>query len=845
MSRDDWERVKRVAGEAWALPASERVRYATAACGDDDNLCREVLSLLTSMEDAGDSFETPALAMPEGRRAMAGMIAADRPLLEGSLVDNWRILRPLGHGGMGTVYLAERATAEFRQHAAIKLVRGGVADDVLLRRFHDERRILAALDHPNIAHLIDGGATELGLPFVVMEYVEGLPIDSYCAERRLTIRQILEVFRVVCLAVHYAHQRLVVHRDLKASNILVTPHGVPKLLDFGIAKMLLPDGPLDATRTLFRIVTPESASPEQLRGEPISTSTDIYALGVLLYRLLCGKSPYRAAGDSEAELIKAICEQPVDPPSQARREGAKENLGVFEPIDRDLDRIVLMALRKEPERRYGTAAQFADDVSRYLGGHPIVAAPDSRAYRARKFAERHRAAVAAGAGFLLALTAGIAATTWQANVARAERNRAQHQFNAVRTLANSVLGELNDAVRKLPGSLAARELLLRRTTEYLDALSREAAGDVGLRRELALNYKRLAQVQGESGNSNLGDEAAARKAYEKAAALFESLPEPLDTDAAVALCGTYLNLAEIIADPEVARGYQDKAKTLVERLLHSAPSDPKVLSAATVFWYRTGAAQESAKDYAAALQSFKNASQAAERHLALQPANGDASRNLSIVYRKAGSQNEMLDRLDEAIPLYRKALEIDERAVQREPAINEWRLNLSFSHAALGSALRAKGQLPEAAEQYRRAIALRKSVTETEPNDDFALSALARGYERYALVLRQAGDAPGVMRAELDRLEIYERRRQRHPERANVWDDEMAALADATNDLLDTLEPWRGANRAALLQRSCALLDRISVLRAEWIRDKRPGSLSPVKPDVDQLRLRCEKLIGR
>ena len=410
---------------------------------------------------------------------------------------------------MGTVYLAERLTAEFRQRAAIKIVRGGMPDQILLRRFQDERRILSTLEHPHIARLIDGGATELGLPYVAMEYVEGQPIDTYCGEHALDVRQRLEVFRLVCLAVHYAHQRLIVHRDLKASNILVTADGTPKLLDFGIAKILEADAPVDATRTLCRVLTPECASPEQLRGEPIATATDVYSLGVLLYRLLTGRGPYRLSGTSETELAQAVYEQAPEAPSGAPREAA--GVDVRHAIDRDLDRIVLMALRKEPERRYSSAERFAEDIRLYLSGRPILAAPDSASYRARKFVARNRVAVGAVAGFVVALAGGIGATAWQARVATQERNRALHEFNAVRSLAGSVLGELHDSVQRLPGSLAARELLMRRATEYLDALAVDAEHDAALRRELALGYNRLGQIQGSSGFPNLGDRAAARR----------------------------------------------------------------------------------------------------------------------------------------------------------------------------------------------------------------------------------------------------------------------------------------------------------------------------------------------
>ena len=800
MSRDEWAFVKRIASEAIELPTADRASYVAAACGRDAARREQVLSLLESMDQAGDQFETPALALPEGRSAAADALRAQQPLPAGGRIGPWKILRELGHGGMGTVYLAERVSPEFRQQAALKIVRGGFADDVLLRRFQDERRILATLEHPHIAHLIDGGATELGLPYVIMEYVEGRPIDVYCDERSLDVRQRLEVFRLVCLAVHYAHQRLVVHRDLKASNILVTAQGTPKLLDFGIAKILETDREIGATHTLFRVVTPECASPEQLRGGPITTATDVYALGMLLYRLLTGTIPYRVTPGGEAELIQAICEQPPEPPSASPR--TTSGVGAKHAIDRDLDRIVLMALRKEPERRYGTAEQLAEDVRRYLAGLPIVAAPDSALYRTRKFVARNRVAVAAGIGFLVAITVGIVATTWQARVARQERNRAQQHFTAVKSLAGSVLGELHDAVATLPGSLAARELLVRRATEYLDALSANVDQDAGLRRELALGYSRLAQVQGQAGGPNLGDQASARRSYERAETLYESLDaRSLDVTAGAGLIQTYIALAQSDSNGEAQAARRARAQSLADRFLREAPSDPRILGSATVVWSAAGNAQERAKDYAGALQSFTKVMRAAEATLALTPESASASRNLSLAYKKVGTEHELLGAPDEAIAFYTKAMGLDRARADREPGQGLWRLDLSFSHGALGAAFAKKGELERALDHYLQAVELRRTVVAGDANDDFAQLALARGYERVAFVRWRLGDVDGVIGSQIDRIAVYARRRAAHPERDNVWRDQAAAAMDAAQECLDLLEQYPNSDRRTQARR--------------------------------------------
>ena len=837
-SREQWERVKRVASEAWALPAAERKLYASKECGEDEGLRAEVQSLLESMEAVGERFETPALVMPSSQGAVADTLlpSAFEP---GHSIGGWTIVRLLGSGGMGTVYLAERVGEEFRQRAALKIIRGP-ADAILLRRFQDERRILATLDHPHIARLIDGGASEHGWPYVAMEYVDGPPIDVYCRERRLDVRQRLELFRLVCLAVHYAHQHLVIHRDLKASNILISGDGSPRLLDFGIAKILESDSPTDTTRTIFRLLTPESASPEQLRGEPITTASDVYTLGVLLYRLLAGRSPYSVESPTHAELGRAVCEQTPVAPSVAVREAS----GEAEVVDTDLDRIVLMALRKEPERRYVSAEQFAEDIRRYLEGRPVLAAPDSAVYRGRKFVARNRVVVAAAAGFLLAVSVGIITTTWQARVARQERNRAQREFNAVKSLATAVLGELHDAVVTLPGSLAARELLIRRGTEYLEALLPDSAHDVDLRRELAFGYRRLGQLQGEAGVPNLGDRTAARRSLEQAAVLFESLPEPLAVDAGVGLAETYISLYRQSGDRTPANPRRVKAEALVKRFLAEAPSNPRVQATAASFWSVIGNEQEAAKDFERALESFMSMTRAAEAWLAIAPDSLDASRTLSLGYKKVGTEHEMLRRPDDAIASYERAAALDRARVERDPARGLWRLDLSFAHGALGSALAEKGRTAEALEHHRQAVELRRGVVEADPDDDFAKTALARGHERVAWLLLRTGDLEASLGAEELRLGVLTARRRAHPERDAAWRDEANARFHAAQRSLDRMESTRGSIRLSRvhLQRVRAMLEGLAGLHAEWSRGPRTTALPPSAQQLREAIDRCDRL---
>ena len=421
-----WERVKELFEAAVELDPPERASLLDKECAGDAALRHEIDSLLAS-DNVADSFiERPASEIPRDLFPES----AEQPLA-GRQFGAYRIIRELGRGGLGAVYLAARADEEYRKEVAIKFVRRGLDTDDILRRFRSERQILAQLDHPNIARLLDGGTTNDGLPYFVMDYVPGEPIDAYCDAHALSWNDRLKLFRKVCAAVTYAHQNLVIHRDLKPSNILVTNDGEPKLLDFGIAKLLgRDDDPVAQTIAGERIMTPEYASPEQVDGGKITTASDVYSLGVLLYKLLTRQHPYRLKVRSPAEISRAITEQEPQRPSTAvaRSDGSTRNQArSSKPLEGDIDNIVLMALRKEPARRYASVAQFSEDIRRHLDGLPVLARQDTFSYRASKFVRRHRIGVAAAGVILLSLIGGIAATSRQAAIATRERDRARKQ----------------------------------------------------------------------------------------------------------------------------------------------------------------------------------------------------------------------------------------------------------------------------------------------------------------------------------------------------------------------------------------------------------------------------------
>ncbi len=413
MDPERWRRIEALLDAALDLPAGERATFLASECADDPPLAAEVNAILA----AG---EAPDAVLDQSAARFGASVVSpndDTPATSPGRVGAYRIERALGEGGMGTVYLAHRDDGEFDQRVALKLVRRGLhLDSRVVRRFRDERRILAALEHPGITRLLDGGLTNEGLPYFAMEYVDGLPIDRYCETHGLALEERLKLFGRVCDAVAHAHGKQVVHRDIKPSNILVTSVGDPRLLDFGIAKLIIPDGDGEAhpalTRRSERLLTPEYASPEQIRGEPVTAATDVYGLGVLLYELLTGHRPFRRAERTAHALERAVLEDdPTRPSDVATRDVVRRRL------KGDLDTIILTAMSKEPERRYPSAAELGDDVRRHLAGAPVLARGSSPIYRMRRWARRHRVALGSAAAVAAASTV-IAAAVFRANVER-------------------------------------------------------------------------------------------------------------------------------------------------------------------------------------------------------------------------------------------------------------------------------------------------------------------------------------------------------------------------------------------------------------------------------------------
>ncbi len=512
-----FRQVEEVFDAAADAPPAERTSVLERLCAGDAELRAAVDALLGALPTAPTRIQTVI-------GQAASEVVAEAPRSAQRRIGPYRLVSELGRGGMGAVYLAVRADDEYQREVAIKLLQGGLETAQAVARFRDERQILATLEHPGIVRLLDGGSTDERLPYLVMEHVVGAPLTAWADARSLDVRARVGLFRKVCAAVAYAHQKLVVHRDIKPENVLVTDEGEPKLLDFGIAKLLDPTAGREAsTRTGMRLLTPEYAAPEQIRGEPVSTATDVYALGALLYELLAGVPAQRLKGEG-IEALRALLE--VDPPRPSLVAPASRRRA----IAGDLDNIVMKALRKEVTLRYASVEQLSDDLARHLEGLPVLARAGTWTYRVGKLVRRSRGVIAAVGIVLASLSTATVVSVRQATRADAqarraddEARRAKRRFEEVRRLANSMLFEVDAKIENLEGATQARELIVSRALAYLDELASDADDDPALSRELAAAYTKTGDIQGTVLGPSLGRPRDALASYQKARRLLARL----------------------------------------------------------------------------------------------------------------------------------------------------------------------------------------------------------------------------------------------------------------------------------------------------------------------------------
>lgn len=707
-----WRQVEQIVADAIEQPEPDWEAFAAARAGDDPTVLREVRALLAAHRDSGEFLERPAITFTGGR------------------FGPWRALGEIGRGGMSVVYLGERADKAFEKQVAIKVIAGVPASFP-----ESERQILAGLEHPNIARLLDAGATDDGFPYLVVEYVEGQRLDQFA--RNLDQAGKIRLLQQVCAGVQYAHRHLVVHRDLKPANIFVTADGTVKLLDFGIAKIVTPGEGGHTTR--FSAWTVDYASPEQILGRGVTTGGDIYSLGVLLHELLTGERPRRLEGKNMEELVSA----------------AREEIGPLQ-LTGDLEQIARKALRVDPAQRYESVAAFADDLQRYLDRRPIAAHAPSWTYRLGKFVARNRVAVGLAA---LAVTAGgiaIGTIVYQARVA-------ERRFQQVRGLARTITFELNDALQPLSGSTPVRKMVVERALAYLDALSKEAGNDRDLLLELGQGYARLGMVQGSINEPNLGHLTAALASFEKARAIFErlvaarpgdaaarfelakvlgslgqqhlsrfdrvkalemaqremelieSLPEAAEVDRAAALFRLAVVLQNTKGRIEEAVPLWDRLAEIYERRLAAEPnSDPERRSVVLVNRYRTEL-EVSRKNLPAAERHLRRAIEVDEQRLAARPTDPLVLTDVSFDFAQLGFLANQQKRSAEAVEFYRKSLGIREKLLANDPANARLRIMVARNHATLGYSFHHTNRRADAAGSFRRAIATIRALPDRTP----------------------------------------------------------------------------------------------------------------------------------
>jgi tetratricopeptide (TPR) repeat protein len=686
MTPERWRAIGELFDQALAVPPDARTAFIDRAAKGDDAVWREVRSLLASHDAAPGGFVQ--------KRIGAALESFHRASSTGTRtrVGPYRLVRELGRGGMGAVFLAERDDDEYQAKVAVKLVRPGMDIAFILARFRRERQTLARLQHPNISRLLDGGTTDDGLPYIVMEYIDGPWITTYADRRKLGLESRLRLFLEVCSAVDYAHRNFIIHRDLKPGNILVDPGGVPKLLDFGICKLLVE--PITDEDTVAPPLTPNYASPEQIRGEAATAASDIYSLGAVLYELLTGTIPRRFATLTALAMQQAH-ERPIVLPSAAAR-----NRRIARQLAGDVDNMLLRALDADPARRYETAAQFADDLRRFLHHRPVRARPHTFGYRARRFVRRHQASTLAGVAVAASLIVGLTVTMNEARLAEA-------RLGQVRALASKLVFDVHDAVRDLPGSTEARRMIVQTGLDYLDDLAKSAEGDPRAATELASAYRRLGDALGNVDTANLGDLPGAFDQYRKAQRL---LDDAIDREPAWA----YARTEQLVVSTRIAR-LQAETGQLREALQTSEGG----IRRATI------PSPSGDPEFRLAL---------AEAYLG----SSNAKRNL-------GDDRGALEAANESLRLYREVADVS--------SSNPLRLRaLASAQAAVGMAETRLGHLERALASFRSGTATLEALVATDPRNIDSSRALMLAYGHIADVLgnpdlHNLGDRTGALRA--------------------------------------------------------------------------------------------------
>jgi serine/threonine protein kinase/tetratricopeptide (TPR) repeat protein len=734
-------------------PGPERDTFVSTACGPDSALSAELARLLDS-----DAKVSRCDSAAPTRLPLFGVYQA-RELI--------------GAGGMGAVYLATREDGQVRQRVAVKAIAAALASPLLEERLRRERQFLAELQHPSIASFLGGGVSSDGFPYLVMEYVEGEPIDTWCDAAHLSIRRRLELFLKVCGAVSFAHQRLIVHRDLKPSNILVTGDGEPKLLDFGIARTLVPEGDSGATSqpTSNLFLTPRYSSPELLRNEPTTVAADVYSLGVLLFELLSGTHPFASTRASALEIVESVLHS--EPPrldSGVTAEGATargETPGsLARHLRGDLAAIVCKAMAKSVGDRYASVEQLADDISRHLTGRPVHASAAGALYRTRKLLARHKPAVAAALLVTVSLIAGLLATLWQARVA-------ERRFRDAHDLAKYLVFDLRRSVEKLPGSTPVTAEIVQRSLEYLDRLSGENIRNRDLRAEVGEAYSDLGMVLGSPFMANLGEPVKARESYRKAIAILQPVAaeDPGNQRARRALARSKLELGRsLVFDGKESEGHQflEEAANEFAQMTMQWPTDFDIRrDAALAFgtlsqFFGISNGNSTAQHLPEALAALRTAVEHATEAVRLRPVDYQALRQLAMNYKQMGDLTELRD-YPAATQYFRQSLAVIDQIAEKDRGIPIVRSNRSSALLGLGLNLGHLGEYASSLAMLDEARRIRDQLSEEDPKNIMAIYFRTIPYDYLGEINGVAGDQAAEARYVLADLGIIDQLLVRSP----------------------------------------------------------------------------------
>ena len=722
-----WKKVNRLFQEIIELsPEQQEKRVEEIRQGDSD-LAADLKKLLN--------------AHHQSSTFMSGTVADDLTILQGERVGPWEIAEEIGRGGMSTVYLAHRADGRFDRKVAVKFLHGLFPGKHIAERMKDEQMILAQLDHEHICKLLDAGVTTAGRPYFIMEFIDGVPIDQYCMEQNLSVSSILDLFEQVCEAVRYAHQRLIVHRDLKPGNIMVDVDGRVKLLDFGISKIVSEEPELDITntKTALHLMTPEYASPEQVRYDPVTTSTDIYSLGLILCKLLTGRFPYDVEKKSPLDIGHTILESAPTKPStlvisQKLNDCVPDPAELLKSLKGDLDNIILMALRKDPARRYSSVDQLLRDIRNFRSDRPVLARPESLGYLTSKFVKRNRVAVGSAAAIAAVLCFAAIFSIHQASVANEQRQIAESRLLDVQDLTGSLMFDIHDAIVPLPGSTPARELIAAKASEYLESLSEIEGNDDELNFLLAASYRKIGDLLGNPTTANLGRGVQAIESYELAETSLERIeaspqnqPE-LDRQQALIL-EKKSDVLISLGETEQAEVYQRQSAELFRRLMEET-DDPETEFSYAVSLLKLGDVMGHPNFNSlglpdSSLHYYRSARDIFDRYASDHKKDMRAIRYSGLIYERMSVIQDYLGADDDALENLKISADFRERFIEMDPLNMNAIRDKAIIFEKMAKIYQQKGNLAEAKAAFEQAFDTYRWLMESDPQNTSAAQTVA------------------------------------------------------------------------------------------------------------------------